>query len=763
METQAWYHWLTPNDNGRCLQDDYKDKYLVISRDCGKTKEYSLFTDEEIFYKAYSSPLQHRCYYEVISGRQKPHFDIDIKDEHIENCKERERVGTLVKEKVIEQCHVLIPTLKEESILVFNSHGEHKRSYHIVLNHWYHEDCLEAKAFYGNIISNIPSEYSRYVDPKVYGQNQNFRILGSHKIGSVRPKVFEGDFEDDDAQLLYDSLVSNVKGCKPLYSVESLIPGLTIGTLAPAIKIKQDVIDTIVYTNDQLESVRVMLQDFAGGIFSIRKCTGYRIELKKNCKSYICPCCSGEHHTNNSFIYLHNGEVRLKCYGIPKEDPQYCLVGEIEPIDIPLPSPSRTYEEVKKNFELNRFKCLDSSLFYEINERGIITRSKEMIKTAYQHLNYQKIREDVVTNHNFMKDWFFDENMRIYNNVKLLPPPLECPEGTYNLWSGFRISKIEISGSCQSGLEDGVQFYLDHIRLIFGDECYDYTIKWIAMLFQLPGKKPDSCIIVKSLQGLGKELFFKVLECIIGKQYCLLTQSVARSIFGSFNGMCEGKLLFGFDEMNMSVSSKFAEEIKDFISNPHISINKKMVNEYETDNLNHTFVFSNKEFPWKMEESDRRSVAIDRIGVKVPDKAYIAKMLQIRYDSYVLNEIYQYFMNVDISGFIPGDKPETEFMRDLKDLNRSREWQFIDHYIGALVLPDAGLPFAIATQDLFTEFRSYLTIHYVGGDYKTSDAMFGKKLKNLGITGISFSKDKTRRSIIKIDVAVAQTYLNNIQ
>ena len=76
-------------------------------------------------------------------------------------------------------------------ILIFTSHNENKKSYHIIIDHYYHMNNLEAKAFYNEIISKISPNFTKFIDHSVYSSIQQYRIVGSQKVNSNRPKIIK--------------------------------------------------------------------------------------------------------------------------------------------------------------------------------------------------------------------------------------------------------------------------------------------------------------------------------------------------------------------------------------------------------------------------------------------------------------------------------------------------------------------------------------------------------------------------------------------
>ena len=207
IEGQKWYFRLVGSDDrkSRALLEDYSrdqlhGKLLVSQTTPNDQRLFSLF-DSYLDFNSYQQkfPVNDRCYYELILGDsyQKPHFDIDVsKDQYGEDFV---KIADVVKDMTIQ---LLISTLKERDvnldirrdILVYSSHGENKRSFHIVVRGYCHVNNVEASSLYSLIMKQFPDDLKRYaatIDRSVYSSKQQFRMLGSQKRQSNRPKIFQ--------------------------------------------------------------------------------------------------------------------------------------------------------------------------------------------------------------------------------------------------------------------------------------------------------------------------------------------------------------------------------------------------------------------------------------------------------------------------------------------------------------------------------------------------------------------------------------------
>jgi hypothetical protein len=216
----------------------------------------------------------------------------------------------------------------ERDLLLYSSHGTHKRSFHVVIHHYCHPHHREAKAFY-LLVKEKMGEWGKYLDPQVYSSKQNFRLVGSQKIGSRRPKVFcetfeyEGETilhrfdeefeEDEDSQrlkrltILKESLVSLTNECMylPLFNVETE----QATSYADTGDLKPEVIDKALELFEKSGNVRwedprfpYAVRDIKGPIISLR-----RLRPSK------CPICRRVHQSENPYLLVAYNTVYFYC------------------------------------------------------------------------------------------------------------------------------------------------------------------------------------------------------------------------------------------------------------------------------------------------------------------------------------------------------------------------------------------------------------------------------------------------------------------
>ena len=360
-------------------------------------------------------------------------------------------------------------------------------------------------------------------------------------------------------------------------------------------------------------------------------------------------------------------------------------VGEVNIPDKKEINPNLVYAIVKSEFELEHFFTRKNAFYYRIQDDGEITIKTEgdMVNT-WKDLKFQTITQNGEINdkNQFINEWIKDPTKRLYENVCFCPPPLEVPKNCYNLWTGFDVEKFDIEGGGDTTWESldengnsstndfGLNLFLEHLHLLCGDECFTYVINWLALMFQEPGTKPNTMLLFRTQDGLGKQLFYDILIKMIGEKLCFMTTKIDRDIFGNFNSEIDNKILIILDEMNNKLSKSQEDLIKSFITSTKESINLKFKNPFKTNNTSHVMGYSNNEVPMEAGEKDRRLVAIDRKNIKIPDEKYFNTLAKhVLDDNNVLRRIYNFFMNQDISKFnAQYNRPYTKFLEQLKEI-----------------------------------------------------------------------------------------------
>lgn len=293
-----------------------------------------------------------RAFYELIFGElpQKPHFDIDISLEDLNQAYPGENIDT-VADKLIEAlitgCILVLAdhsvTLDiHRDVLLYSSHNLDKRSFHLVLNNKCHDGHKETKAFYDAVVIKVKDitqgKYLGFIDAKVYSPRQQFRLVGCQKQRSNRPKVFYEEFlfqgtrythiYNEDVSdimmkkltMIYESMVSFTAGCTLL---PSLIPPKPINhsDLGTMPDLEDNIVDRcMIMLRNRFASMTYTITNKYGEQiirpvpcpFSMNEIHGHIITLKRDAPSY-CTTCRKVHDDENPYMFIIKGKLYFDC------------------------------------------------------------------------------------------------------------------------------------------------------------------------------------------------------------------------------------------------------------------------------------------------------------------------------------------------------------------------------------------------------------------------------------------------------------------
>lgn len=285
----------------------------------GAKRAFAVFDFYTDFYRFQQqvSP-ENRCFYELILGEQaqKPHFDIDLPVTG--DPAEASKAGGRLLRALIRGCRAVFAEHGraldlERDLCVYTSHGDTKRSYHLVLNHHCHRDNAEARAFYEAVMEHVDDPNRGAVDAAVYSSKQLFRIVGSTKRGKDRVKRFVEDFEIGgthvkhvysipervDLSILYESLVTMTVEC-------AYFPRL----------VKEREYSSLPQQDLSEEDVGLFLsllaESAAAGDYSVASLAGSVLNLRRN-RASRCPVCERSHNAENPYMFCVGENVYWNC------------------------------------------------------------------------------------------------------------------------------------------------------------------------------------------------------------------------------------------------------------------------------------------------------------------------------------------------------------------------------------------------------------------------------------------------------------------
>ena len=271
-----------------------------------------------------------------------------------------------------------------------------------------------------------------------------------------------------------------------------------------------------------------------------------------------------------------------------------------------------------------------------------------------------------------------------------------------NIFSLFQGYKYKVLDSINELL---IKPFLNLIHEVICDndnEIYNYVINWISYIIQNPGLKTETALVLKGLQGIGKNTFTDVIsELLTG--YSIKNLTEIAELTGSFNSVVEAKMLIVLNELRNIGEERLAnfDSLKSIITDKTIRINEKFQPRRTAENVSNFIFVSNNAYPVKIESGDRRYVVLACNGKYKGNQKYWSNLFSL-----FTNEFYEnlmtYFMKHDIKEFNPRIIPMTEAKQDLIEASRTPLDNWICEHYDELIL---GIPCSDALTSKPTEMK----------------------------------------------------------
>jgi hypothetical protein len=328
------------------LYGDFLEDMIIISRPRrmlntqsldGNPREYSAFkTYPDLYEYMKGSHWTNRIFHEFIpeDSKQKPRFDIDVDREKYEetvkefpflNVLDFVAFGDYIKDITITSACIAMLTLGvtpdiTKDFMVFQSHSENKRSYHIIMNRYYHCGWSQAMSFYDICASSSGTGenkalFLKFVDRAVLERNKTLRMNWciKEKNGNRRVKMYSPTFNYKMQE--YTHVISkkgNVSG--HIILAHSLVTFTSESEPFPVIKLKMPIYersDDEIEDNVFEECKNIISLWDKNKSFEVIDCNNGIINMSRLKVTYcqICNRC----HSRNPFCYINDAKLYWHC------------------------------------------------------------------------------------------------------------------------------------------------------------------------------------------------------------------------------------------------------------------------------------------------------------------------------------------------------------------------------------------------------------------------------------------------------------------
>ncbi len=414
------------------------------------------------------------------------------------------------------------------------------------------------------------------------------------------------------------------------------------------------------------------------------------------------------------------------------------------------------YEEQKIIFEKQHFMTKRPLRYYEIYTKDNLSYIYEYKENDFSSLVYPftftKYVDGKEETKIFFNTWKGDEKRKCYDNIEFLPPPLVADKNVYNSFPGFNYYyfkdyKSEYPNASEEDIKKNTDytFIQNHIKHLCGsemtEETFDYIEHYIANILFNPANIPRTAIILKSVPGAGKNLFFEKFFKNVLYEDAIKSSCRADDFFGKFANT-EKTFVGIFDEASGKETFNIDNFMKAYVSNDIKTLEKKNIDAVYVKNFTVYLIFTNGETPIKIDSKDRRYTAHECDNKKISYE-YVKKLIKTLDNKYILKAYVDYLKTKNFSEYDWIDnRPLTSYYRQLQSSNISQYELFLTD----LIYKERESTLEFRAHEFYDIYTKYMKNK---GFKEGTNTAFGRNMKKF--KGIEKTK-KTEGAYYNIDV-----------
>ena len=218
--------------------------------------------------------------------------------------------------------------------------------------------------------------------------------------------------------------------------------------------------------------------------------------------------------------------------------------------------------------------------------------------------------------------------------------------------------------------EEKLYYVFKHIREILCDnneETFNYLLNWMAHILQYPTKRMGVAIVCKSIQGVGKNIFFENFfgSMVIGLKHSICISDTDQ-VVGKFNSILERMLYTVVNELKADGDIiKMSNLLKSLITDSTQKIEKKGIDAIHINNYNNFVFLSNNHNVVNVEMFDRRYLCLAASSKYANNQSYFNKLCKNMLNEEISMIFFHYLMKRDLKKFNFRNIPLTQYKKDL--------------------------------------------------------------------------------------------------
>jgi hypothetical protein len=317
---------------------------------------------------------------------------------------------------------------------------------------------------------------------------------------------------------------------------------------------------------------------------------------------------------------------------------------------------------------------------WEINQREMVPSFQTFgdFQHRYKNRYVQKRTDDGVKNVEAGKFWLASPDRVTYDKVVFEPGEPEVLEGNrLNLWRGFAVKPRKGSW----------RLLRRHIYLVLGSGDWGagrYIIRWLAWMFQNPGRPAEAVLAFQGEEGSGKGTLARVMLQIFGAY--ALPVSDSNMLTGQFTGHLQHCCFLFVDEAFWAGDHKAEGRLKSLITEPTITIRPLYVQGFQVRNMLHIMMASNNDWVVPAGHGSRRYAVFKVSDERLRDFPYF-KDLNAEIDGGGTEAMLYDLLQMDLGEWHPKQIYETAALVEQK----GHSLRGLDAWIEAM-LQEGALP-----------------------------------------------------------------------